>query len=149
MATPSSDASPRHRWASLLAAPLVASVVGSGLVLPPVAAAQETPSRPTPGQTSPAESPARSTPAESPATAPEAPTLRVPSTPPSGVRLDKVEWKSANRVALWVRSPAMEQAIYVYQDFVARGGWNTVRMPSSFPSASTRASRSRASRCRR
>ncbi|MBB1009144.1 esterase, partial [Dietzia sp. SLG510A3-3B2-2] len=122
MATPSSDASPRHRWASLLAAPLVASVVGSGLVLPPVAAAQETPSRPTPGQTSPAESPARSTPAESPATAPEAPTLRVPSTPPSGVRLDKVEWKSANRVALWVRSPAMEQAIQVQLMLPAQ--WN-------------------------
>ncbi|UVE94301.1 alpha/beta hydrolase-fold protein [Dietzia sp. B32] len=122
MATPSAHASPRSRWTSLLAAPLVASVVGSGLVLPPVAAAQETPVRPTQGQTSPAESPARSTPAESPANAPEAPSLRVPSAPPSGVRLDKVEWKSANRVALWVQSPAMKQAIQVQLMLPAQ--WN-------------------------
>ena len=115
MATPSAHASPRSRWASLLAAPLVASVVGSGLVLPPVAAAQETPTRPTPAQSSPAQTaqPRSTTAAPDPAGAPDAPSLRVPAAPPSGVRLDKVEWKSANRVALWVQSPAMEQAVQV------------------------------------
>ncbi|AWH91115.1 esterase [Dietzia lutea] len=124
MATPSAHASPRSRWASLLAAPLVASVVGSGLVLPPVAAAQETPTRPAPAQSSPTQTTqSRSTTAApDPAGAPDAPSLRVPAAPPSGVRLDKVEWKSANRVALWVQSPAMEQAVQVQLMLPAQ--WN-------------------------
>lgn len=123
MATPSSDVSPRSRWASLLAAPLVASFVGSGLVVPPVAAAQETPTRPAPGQVSDApQGPGSAAPTQAPANVPEAPTLRVPATPPSGVRLDRVEWKSANRVALWVQSPAMEQAVQVQLMLPAQ--WN-------------------------
>ena len=121
MATPSAHASPRSRWASLLAAPLVVGVVGSGLVLPSVAQAQETPARPAPAQSTPAQStPAQAT--STPENRVESPTLRVPSTPPSGVRLDKVEWKSANRVALWVQSPAMKQAVQVQLMLPAR--WN-------------------------
>src|SRR5699024_1691416 len=119
MATPSSDASPRTRWASLLAAPLVVGVVGSGLLVPTVAMAQ-------PGQAEQGQdAPATTTPAPattSPAVQAESPTLQVPSTPPSGVRLDKVEWKSANRVALWVQSPAMKQAIQVQLMLPAQ--WN-------------------------
>ncbi|MFN3339770.1 MAG: alpha/beta hydrolase-fold protein, partial [Dietzia sp.] len=139
MATPSAHASPRTRWASLLAAPLVVGMVGSGLIVPPAAGAQETPAQVTPTQETPAQeapsqgTPAQGTPAqtgpgqENPArSTPEnqvdSPSLRVPTTLPTGVRLDKVEWKAANRVALWVQSPAMEQAIQVQLMLPAR--WN-------------------------
>lgn len=134
MATPSAHASPRTRWASLLAAPLVVGMVGSGLIVPPAAGAQETPVQVNPTQDTPAqEAPAQGTPAqtgpgqENPArSTPEnqvdSPSLRVPTTLPTGVRLDKVEWKAANRVALWVQSPAMEQAIQVQLMLPAR--WN-------------------------
>jgi S-formylglutathione hydrolase FrmB len=133
MATPSAHASPRTRWASLLAAPLVAGVVGSGLLVPPVAAAQETPVSPT--QESPApESPTQGSPSPStsgqagptpstPEGGVDSPSLRVPATVPTGVRLDKVEWKAANRVALWVQSPAMEQAIQV--QLMLPASWNS------------------------
>ena len=134
MATPSAYASPRHRWASLLAAPLVAGVVGSGLVVAPIVSAQETPAQASPSQEAPAqetpaqgtpaqETPARATPAPNPENAPEAPTLRVPTQLPSGVRLDRVEWKSANRVALWVQSPAMGEAVQV--QLMLPATWNS------------------------
>lgn len=137
MATPSAHASPRNRWATLLAAPLVVGVVGSGLAVPPVAGAQQSPAQQAPAQETPAQvSPVQTTsapasPASSPAASPaqstpgngvDAPSLRVPSAVPSGVRLDKVEWKTANRVALWVQSPAMKQAIQVQLMLPAR--WN-------------------------
>ncbi|MDZ4233457.1 MAG: hypothetical protein U1C73_06785 [Dietzia sp.] len=134
MATPSAHASPRTRWASLLAAPLVVGLVGSGLIVPPAAGAQETPVRVTPGQETPAQgSPVQASPAqtgpgqEDPARATpgnrvDSPSLSVPTSLPTGVRLDKVEWKTANRVALWVQSPAMEQAIQVQLMLPAR--WN-------------------------
>lgn len=134
MATPSAHASPRTRWASLLAAPLVVGVVGSGLIGPPVAGAQETPVRVTPAQGATTESaptqgsPTQASPTQATATQATptdqvgSPSLRVPSTPPSGVRLDRVEWKTANRVALWVQSPAMKQAIQVQLMLPAR--WN-------------------------
>ena len=67
MATPSAHASPRTRWASLLAAPLVAGMVGSGLVVAPLAGAQEVPVSPAPA---PREAPAGATPAPDPANAP-------------------------------------------------------------------------------
>ncbi len=116
MATPSAHANPRTRWASLLAAPLVVGVVGSGLLAPPVAVAQETPARVSPGAQSPTPGPA------TPENVPDAPSLRVPSAPPSGVRLERVEWKTANRVALWVQSPAMGQAIQV--QLMLPAAWN-------------------------
>ncbi|NLT53178.1 MAG: prolyl oligopeptidase family serine peptidase [Actinomycetales bacterium] len=129
MATPNPYAGPRHRWASLLAAPLVAGVVGSGLVVPPLVSAQETPTsesqapeRPAQGGPAP-ESPARATPAPDPANAPEAPTLQVTSQVPSGVRLDRVEWKTANRVALWVQSPAMKESVQV--QLMLPATWNS------------------------
>lgn len=103
MATPSDLASPRIRWASLLAAPLVAGVVGSGLLAPPVASAQQG------DRTEQSQAPAQSSP-------------RARSEAPSGVRLDRVEWKSANRVALWVQSPAMKQAIQV--QLMLPAAWN-------------------------
>ena len=120
MATPSAHASPRTRWASLLAAPLVAGMVGSGLVVAPLAGAEEVPVSPAPA---PREAPAGATPAPDPANAPEAPTLQVPTTLPSGVRLDRVEWKTANRVALWVQSPAMGEAVQV--QLMLPATWNS------------------------
>lgn len=129
MATPSASATPRTRWASFVAAPIVAGMVGSGLVVAPLAIAQETPAVPAPAQEAPTqvspapESPARATPAPNPENAPDAPTLRVPTQLPSGVRLDRVEWKSANRVALWVQSPAMGQAIQV--QLMLPATWNS------------------------
>lgn len=120
MATPSAHASPRTRWASLLAAPLVAGMVGSGLVVAPLAGAQEAPASPAPA---PREAPASATPAPDPANAPDSPTLRVPTTLPSGVRLDRVEWKTANRVALWVQSPAMGEAVQV--QLMLPATWNS------------------------
>lgn len=120
MATPSAHASPRTRWASLLAAPLVAGMVGSGLVVAPLAGAQEAPARPAPA---PREAPASATPAPDPANVPDSPTLRVPTTLPSGVRLDRVEWKTANRVALWVQSPAMGEAVQV--QLMLPATWNS------------------------
>jgi len=123
MATPDAHASPRSRWASLLAAPLVAGVMGSGLIVPPVAAAQETPTRPDPAEVSPApDRTAAPTPPPNPENAPDAPSLRVPSSVPSGVRLDRVEWRTANRVALWVQSPAMQEAVQVQLMLPAQ--WN-------------------------
>lgn len=119
MAIPSALASPRTRWASLLAAPLVVGVVGSGLVSPAVAVAQ-----PTATEEQAQETPAPATPtAATPTTRAESPSMQVPSTPPSGVRLDRVEWKSANRVALWVQSPAMEQAVQV--QLMLPATWNS------------------------
>ena len=132
MATPNPHASPRTRWASLLAAPLVAGFVGSGLIAPPVAAGQETPTRPDPAETTQgtqrsqgpqgSQGSATPAPAPNPENAPDAPTLSVPSNVPSGVRLDRVEWKTANRVALWVQSPAMEEAVQVQLMLPAQ--WN-------------------------
>lgn len=134
MATPSAHASPRTRWASLLAAPLVVGMVGSGLIVPPAAGAQETPVRVAPGQETPAQgSPVQASPAQTgpgqedparqtPGNRVDSPSLSVPTTLPTGVRLDKVEWKTANRVALWVQSPAMEQAIQVQLMLPAQ--WN-------------------------
>ena len=57
------------------------------------------------------------------ANAPEAPTLQVHTTLPSGVRLDRVEWKTANRVALWVQSPAMGEAVQV--QLMLPATWNS------------------------
>lgn len=139
MATPSAHVSPRSRWASLLAAPLVVGVVGSGLIAPATAVAQPTSQeRPAPDASpSQAESP---TPTPTPSLSPDpssaaaqadSPTLQVPSTPPSGVRLDKVEWKSANRVALWVQSPAMKQAVQV--QLMLPATWNS-EPERSYPS---------------
>src|SRR5699024_9677678 len=91
MATPNTNASPRTRWASLLAAPLVAGMVGSGLIPPAVAVAQ--PGSDGAGDGQPPATSAQPTPRA------DSPTMQVPSTPPTGVRLDRVEWKSANRVA--------------------------------------------------
>ena len=123
MATPDAHASPRSRWASLLAAPLVAGVMGSGLIVPPVAAAQETPTRPDPAEVSPSpDRTAAPTPPPNPENAPDAPSLRVPSSVPPGVRLDRVEWRTANRVALWVQSPAMQEAVQVQLMLPAQ--WN-------------------------
>lgn len=125
MATPSAYASPRSRWASLLAAPLVVGMVGSGLIAPSVAVAQpatqEEPAQEDKQGTAPATSPAPSQ--SSPTPQADSPTLKVPSTSPSGVRLDKVEWKSANRVALWVQSPAMKQAVQV--QLMLPATWNS------------------------
>lgn len=121
MVTPSAHASPRTRWASLFAAPLVAGMVGSGLVVAPLAGAQESPVSPAPSPTQAA--PARATPAPDPANAPDAPSLRVPTTLPSGVRLDRVEWRTANRVALWVQSPAMQEAVQV--QLLLPATWNS------------------------
>lgn len=115
MATPNAYASPRTRWASLLAAPLVAGMVGSGLLVPPVAVAQS-------GQGGGGEDSAPATSAQ-PTARPDSPTMQVPSTPPTGVRLDRVEWKSANRVALWVQSPAMGESVQV--QLMLPATWNS------------------------
>lgn len=53
-------------------------------------------------------------PSVDPTTAQTTTTTTRPNTPvPSGVRLDRVDWLSQNRVALWVESPAMGRAIQV------------------------------------
>lgn len=115
MATRNAYASPRTRWASLLAAPLVLGMVGSGLLVPSVAVAQS-------GQGGGGEDAAPATSAQ-PTARPDSPTMQVPSTPPTGVRLDRVEWKSANRVALWVQSPAMDESVQV--QLMLPATWNS------------------------
>ena len=155
MTIPGAPAYPRIRLTSLLAGPLVAGLVaGSGIVAVPLASAQTTSATPSSAAptSSPAPSgtaasgtstaptggtsaPATSSPGASPtqAAAPSrtrasAPT---PTTPPSGVRLERVEWKSANRVALWVQSAAMKQPIQV--QLLLPANWNS-EPDRTFPS---------------
>lgn len=145
MSTPDAAATPRPRLTSRLALPVVTGLVGAGLVWTPGAGTAHAqgesvvPATPTVAAPTSAENPgpvgqqgratqdpnqqAESTSTQVPSPAPSSrPRAQLDATPPSGVRLDKVEWKSANRVALWVQSPAMKQAIQV--QLLLPAAWN-------------------------
>ena len=124
MSTPDAAATPRTRLNALLAVPVVAGMVCTGLIAPVTAYAQEEVVVPATPSASPTTSTGGAPAARATGTTTGAATSGKPvnTTPPRGVRLDKVEWKSANRVALWVQSPAMEQAIQV--QLLLPASWN-------------------------